>query len=73
MPVHTVVMAKPSAPVSTAPIGSIASAKRRPSKAAQVGQGGGFIMPRLSGAEAAALMRAAGIVDAKGRLTKYYR
>ena len=73
MPVHTVLMAKPSAPASTITIGSTAAAKRRRSKAAQVGPGGGFIMPRLSGAEAAALMRAAGIVDAKGRLTKFYR
>jgi hypothetical protein len=35
--------------------------------------GSDFIFPSLSGAEAAALMKAAGIVSATGKLTKNYR
>ncbi len=35
--------------------------------------GSDFVFPSLSGAEAAALMKAAGIVSATGKLTKNYR
>jgi hypothetical protein len=70
---HTVRMAKTPAPASSTSGVSTAEAKPRRSKIAQAGRGKVFIMPRLSGVEAAALMRAAGIVDSKGRLTKFYR